>query len=457
MSVDADDLKQRLRSGLQRARKQPMHFAVALGKQVADHRLSLHASQSGRMQAKALKDETGLALITWGMTEVDDDRPDTLVLVLEGRMLSGLGKKLQAWLRLMGASLKKVAIKVDGQEVPDEDDEQAHPPAQTLDADAVNQAPAWQQLSAAIEQIKPQLTKALQHPEVGAPVAKLLDILKKAREQQALPQAQKALKLIIQQVQQLKQLPATDKPTVTPSKASLPPVQGLPEGLSEAILKTFSATSNPELMAERRQLKQQGEEVQSLVLQLRAATLKKDQAKVLALQKQVEAKRKKTREQLKSLIPPKGMPKDQGKEAWVALVSRLDLSSPRDGAVFWSGDKGNAIDLATDRKGISLESTSGGCLIDDWQIEGVPWSEKEGEGPPFMKDLWQLMSATYAMQAEGEIAIVQTPERHAQGGGEMWKLVEYKILLTKAKQRQIKFAPTIVREPLPKDSETGKP
>ncbi len=456
--MDANELKQ-LKSSLQRARKQPMNFALALGKQTVDHRLSLHPLQAGRNQAKALKDVTGLALITWGMTEVDADRPDTLVLVLEGRILSGMCKKLQAWLKLMGAPVKRVAIKVDGLEVQDADeagDEAVQPPSQTLVA-AADQAPAWQQIGAAIEQIKPLLTKALQHPGMGEPVAKLLDVLKNAREQQALPQAQKALKLIIQQVQQLKQLPAADQAPVTPSRAPLPTVQGLPEGLNDAILKTFSAASDPKLKADREKLKQQGSEVQSLVLQMRAATLKNDQASVKALQILVDEKREETRKQLQSLIPKKGIPKDQGKEAWVALVSRLDLSSPRDGAVFWSGDKGNAIDLATDRHGISLESTSGGCLMDDWRMEGVPWSEKEGEGPPFMKDLWQLMSATYAMQAEGEIATVQTSKKYAEGGGEMWQTVEKRILLAKAKRGQVRFAPTIVRDPLPQVSETGKP
>jgi len=461
--MDADALKQRLRASLQRARHQSMHFAVALGKQVPDHRLSLHVTQSGRAQAKVLKEETGFTLVTWGMTEVDPKRPETLVLVLESRVLSGLGKKLQAWLKLMGTPIKKVVIKVDGQELPETDDADA-------DADSVasqsatptkdraeDPAAAWRQLLAAMDKLKPLLAQALQHPDTGPQIAKLQVVIKKAHQQQALPQAQKALKLIVQQVQQFKQLPAAAKVQTTPPKDLPQVVQGLPEGLGEAIFKMASLQADPELAAERQQFKQQGKEVQSLVLQLREATLKKDPAKVRELKKQVEAKRKKTREQLKALIPPKGIPKDQGKEAWVGLVARLDLSSPRDGAVFWSGDKDNAIDLAMLRKGTSLESTSGGCLVDDWRIEGVPWSEKEGDGPPFMKDLWQLMSASYAMQAEGDIAIVQTPEKHALGGGEMWRKVEKGILLEKAMRGQIRFAPTIVREPLPNDSETGKP
>lgn len=403
-----------------------MQFAVVLGKQAADHRMSLHPTRAGRSQLKTLRDDTGLKLGTWGSTEVDESRRDTLVLVLEDRALPGLSKKLQAWLKLMGAPIRKVAIKVDGQELADEDPDQIEPGPQD-----------WTPLMQAYAQLKPRLQSLVDQGSATAALSRLQDAFQLACDKQALPQARQVLTLLIQKLQELPQdLPKT--------------VQGLPEGLGDAILKARALQQDPQLQKARQQLKQQGDQVRSLILQMRAARRSQDAGQVAELQAQIERSRQQAREQLKTLVPVKGkVPPEQGKDAWVALVARLDLASPKDGAVFWSGDKNNAIDVGQERQGISLESTPGGCLMDDWALEGIPWSEREGEGPPFLKDLWQLMSATYAMQAEGEITVVQTPAKHREGGGEMWRLVERKILLAKIKQRRVTMGKTLVRDAQP--------
>ena len=139
---------------------------------------------------------------------------------------------------------------------------------------------------------------------------------------------------------------------------------------------------------------------------------------------------------------------------WVDLVAHLDLSAPKDAAVFWSGSKDNASDLATDLGGASLETTAGGVLIDDW-LEQIPWDEKAGQGPPFRKHLWQLASATYALQARGTITPIQTPEKAAKGGGDMWKRVEKKILLKLAIQGKVEFGALVLKEPPPQPSPMG--
>lgn len=439
--MNADDLK----AALQRARRQPMQFAVVLGKQPNEHRLSLHPTRAGRSLAKTLREDTGLKLATWGSTEVDDSRRDTLVLVLEDRALPGLGKKLQAWLKLMGAPIRKVAIKVDGQELEDEDPGQTDPGANDPTQDS---AQDWARLMQAFEQLKPRIQSIQDQGNAKATLLKLQDAFQLACDKQALPQARQAIKLLIQQVQAFTQAP-TAEPTLSAQELRQA-VQALPEGLGDAILKTHALQQDPQLQKARQQLKQQGDQVRSLILQMRAARRSQDADQVAELQAQIERSRQQAREQLKTLVPIKGqVPPEQGKEAWVALVARLDLASPKDGAVFWSGDKNNAIDVGQEREGISLESTAGGCLMDDWALEGIPWSEREGEGPPFLKDLWQLMSATYAMQAEGEITVVQTPAKHREGGGEMWRLVERKILLAKIKQRRVTMGKTIVRDAQP--------
>lgn len=404
-----------------------MQFAVVLGKQPDEHRMSLHPTRAGRSLAKALREDTGLKLATWGSTEVDESRRDTLVLVLEDRALPGLSKKLQAWLKLMGAPIRKVAIKVDGQELADEDQG-------TTDSGSDEQTPDsaqdWARLMQAFEQLKPRIQSIMDQGNATAALLKLQEAFQLACDKQALPQARQAIKLLIQNVQELP--------------------QDLPDGLGDAILKARALQQDPLLQKARQQLKQQGDQVRSLILQMRAARRSQDAGQVAELQAQIEHSRQQAREQLKTLVPVKGkVPPEQGKAAWVALVARLDLASPKDGAVFWSGDKNNAIDVGQEREGISLESTAGGCLMDDWALEGIPWSEREGEGPPFLKDLWQLMSATYAMQAEGEITVVQTPAKHREGGGEMWRLVERKILLAKIKQRRVTMGKTIVRDAQP--------
>jgi len=66
--------------------------------------------------------------------------------------------------------------------------------------------------------------------------------------------------------------------------------------------------------------------------------------------------------------------------------------------------------------------------------------------PPYLRDLWALASASYAESAQGKITVVQTPDRHPDGGM-MWRLVEERILRNKARRGEITFTPPIVVPP----------
>lgn len=388
---------------------------MVLGKRPEDYRLSLHPTRAGRALAKALREETGIKLATWGVTEVDATRRDTLVLALEERALAGLGKKLQNWLKLNGAPIRKVALKVDGQDVDEGEGDTdpasasprtstATPPATKSAAPAADTGAELAKLAQAFEQLAPDIKAALLAQKGTAKgLAQLVKACQQTLDERDLALARLALQ---QLAAELKRTPQCKR------------------------------------------LADQGAAAVNTVRQLRVAKRKNDKAGIAALQAQLETTRQKAREDLKTCLPMIAKIKFgelPAEEAWVGMVALLDLESPENGAVFWSGGKGNAVDLATGRGGVSLESTAGDSLIDDWLGE-IPWSEKEGEGPPFRKDLWALASATYALQARGEITVIQTPEKKALGGGDMWKRVERQILLKMKRQKMVRFGAKVVKE-----------
>ena len=116
------------------------------------------------------------------------------------------------------------------------------------------------------------------------------------------------------------------------------------------------------------------------------------------------------------------LPKNPG-DSWDGVIQRLDVSSPKDGAVFWSGTADQAKTMnqpdaarafAESINGVTLETTSGGRIIDGWDEvnKGYAWDQRYGE-PPYGRDLWAGVSEKYAKGATGEISAVQTP-------GKLW-------------------------------------
>ena len=111
-----------------------------------------------------------------------------------------------------------------------------------------------------------------------------------------------------------------------------------------------------------------------------------------------------------------------------ALIDRLDVSSPKDKAVFWSGDKNAAKQLAKEIDGVCLETTNGGRIIDDWPELNNKFPGWAGDPPPNGFDFWGGVSEKYASGVTGDVRVIQTAERAAQGGGYVWKNAEKAVL-----------------------------
>lgn len=462
MSTLSDDDLAHLKAGLLRARRQPMNFAVGLGKQVEDHRLRLHPTRAGRALAKEIRDAAGLKLVSWGTAQLDEQANNTLALRLEDRPLPGVKKKLEAWLKLHGLPIRKVSVLVDGREVEDDEDGEGAPagPA-TAPTTVPTRQPDLAALQAALKQMAPAIQSLLQaDPRVAAELKPALQTCQRQLAEGDAGAAETAIKLLARRLQILRsELQA--RPGAAPlSATSAAPGGGDEEArkkeaaafeqtisqleptLRQAVSQLRQLQADPQVQRDRQALAETGARISRAVIQAHLALKAGDKTKAQALAAQAQQDRLEAR---KVLAPywPKGAGNPSAD--WAPLVARLNISCPKDGAVFWSGDKDNAIDLAIERGGASLECTEGGAMIDNWNETGVPWSEGQGDGPPFLRDLWELVSASYALQAEGQINVVQTPEKNLVGGGEIWKRVERRILLRKELQGLITLNAPVVK------------
>lgn len=441
MSAPSDDDLAELKAGLQRSRRQPMNFAAALGKQAEDHRLSLHPTRAGRALAKTLKEATGSKLLASGTTEVDDNRKDTLVLVLDAKPPTGLAKKLGAWLKLQGMPVRKVALKLEGQDLADDEADTEEAPA-VSDKDALEKAPAkaaaLAKVQAALKILLPEVQQSIVAGGRLAPALRqsLQDLSAALKAGQAMQAAEgvKGLNHLLRQAQAEAQ---TQKDL---SKLDEP-------GMDKAFVLIKNLQDDPKIQQERQALKKLGASVRERLLAARKAEASGDLATAEKLKAQAHKERLAARAVLESCWPKRDALCKGTAEDWAPLVARLDVASPKDLAVFWSGDKDAAIDIAAGQGGVALESTPGGTLIDDWNKDdpskALPWNQDSKEPPPYLRDLWALASASYAESAQGKITIVQTPDRHPDGGM-MWRLVEERILRNKARRGEITFTDTIV-------------
>ena len=110
-------------------------------------------------------------------------------------------------------------------------------------------------------------------------------------------------------------------------------------------------------------------------------------------------------------------------------MNRRDLT-PRDRAVFWSGDSKAAQEFAASIGGVTLETTSGGRVIDGWpDLKDYSWNNSNGE-PPFARDLWAGVSEKYAEAASGNVNVLQTTEK-LSSTSTLWHNVEKIVLRDK--------------------------
>ncbi|MFY9479096.1 MAG: hypothetical protein WAQ08_15740 [Aquabacterium sp.] len=440
MSGFSDDEAAELKASLQRARRQPMNFAAALGKRPEDHRLSLHHTRAGRALAKVLKEATGSKQLAFGTTEVDDSRKDTLVLVLDAKPPTGLAKKLANWLKLQGLPIRKVALKLEGQELSEDDDGGAETGIgrdDPEDAGSSNTA-ALAKIQAALKLLLPEVQQAIQTGGRLAPALRqAVQDLTSALKLGAVVQATEGVKKLNSVLRQAQAEALTQKDL---GKLDEP-------GMDRAFVLIKTLQDDPKIQQERQALEKLGASVREQLLAARKAEARGDLAAAEKLKAQAHKERLAARAVLESCWPKRDARTKGTAEDWAPLVARLNVASPKDLAVFWSGDKEAAIDIAADQGGVALESTPGGTIIDDWDkhdpSKALPWNQDSKEPPPYLRDLWALASASYAESAQGKITIVQTPDRHPDGGL-MWRLVEERILRNKARRGEITFTPPIV-------------
>jgi hypothetical protein len=128
----------------------------------------------------------------------------------------------------------------------------------------------------------------------------------------------------------------------------------------------------------------------------------------------------------------------QGPEdTWDEVVKRLDVSSPKNGAVFWSGDPKAAQKFAEGIDGVTLETTAGGRIIDDWKEvnNGYNWDESYGPGP-YARELWAEASEKYAEGAVGHVNTVQTTAK-LWDERTLWHNTEKIIVQDKLQTREV--------------------
>lgn len=114
------------------------------------------------------------------------------------------------------------------------------------------------------------------------------------------------------------------------------------------------------------------------------------------------------------------------------LLNRLDVDSPENGAYFWSGWPDGALtkaqEIAGKNKGVSLETTMGGRIVNDW---------KELNNSPISGEFWTKLSEKYAGGASGNVEVIQSNKAYEAGGGKIWKETELPTLVKKGKVNQI--------------------
>jgi hypothetical protein len=87
--------------------------------------------------------------------------------------------------------------------------------------------------------------------------------------------------------------------------------------------------------------------------------------------------------------------------------------------------------------GVTLETTSGGRVIDGWpDINKLPWDGSTGASPPFSGSLWEAVSRKYAESTSGVVNVVQTPDR-VWSSKTVWHNQEKPLLLDRLETGKI--------------------
>ena len=89
------------------------------------------------------------------------------------------------------------------------------------------------------------------------------------------------------------------------------------------------------------------------------------------------------------------------------MASYFDTSSPKDGAVFWSGDVNKAGDYAKSIGGTIMEQTPGGRVFNNWDTLQKVYPVWDKKSVVMQKPIWTAMSEQYANGASGQVTYVK--------------------------------------------------
>jgi peptidoglycan hydrolase-like protein with peptidoglycan-binding domain len=128
---DADDMfdPEVLRRRARKLCRAPFRFALALAGKAEDCKLVLQRKGNPKVLGQALKKQTNLPKVTWGMASAAEEDEQVLVLEIQGKQLPGMAKKGKKLLKLHKLMpFRQIRLIVDGAEVedlPDDDEAQA--------------------------------------------------------------------------------------------------------------------------------------------------------------------------------------------------------------------------------------------------------------------------------------------------------------------------------------------
>jgi hypothetical protein len=205
-----------LRKNLRHLSEGPMNFGFVVGKKTVDHRLVMHRTQGARPLAAKAAGELGLHVFTFGVAAQSEDRPETVLLNLEGEQLPGLAKKGGQMLKAFRPQpFSKIALFVNGQEVADildpddtnEADEDAAPDQPTGGQTAHQAAMAQDEtarMKRAMEELGPRLRQAIERaPDRRGPLTQALAAFNNAVKDANLAAAQRLLSSLTAEVDRL--------------------------------------------------------------------------------------------------------------------------------------------------------------------------------------------------------------------------------------------------------------
>lgn len=194
------------------------------------------------------------------------------------------------------------------------------------------------------------------------------------------------------------------------------------DGVHVKANKTSHEVSNPAVIAERNRITALSNEAADAERNARKARAAGDDVSAAEYDSIAQAKVAEARNLLNPYVRIGDV---QG------LVDRLEVSSPKDGAHFWSGWTDGALEragaMAEQAGGISLETSPGGRILNGWD------AINKSANPAIREGFWTSISEKYAAGAEGTIKIVQSDAAWLEGGGNVWKNTELVQILEQEK------------------------